>query len=124
MVEQNSNGNNEIKNDNTSEITPVETNTEENLETEIKDENKIEGVSGKDSFISIVIDQAISLGISAVLLVVVNLIMQPLGWYISNRQGMFIIFFVIVNVIYNAVMHASKSSNTFGEKVAHLKVTK
>lgn len=151
MSIQNENENNEIEKDNISEITPAEVSAEENKETsvpekietetavqeeaesnvseenkeiEIKAEDKIKGVSGKDSFISIMIDQAISLGISAAALFIIDAIMKLFGWQISDKEGMFIIFFVIVNVVYNTVMHTLKASSTFGEKLAHLKITK
>ena len=132
MSVQDGNENNKIEEDNISEVTPVETSTEENSETsvleksetKIKAENKIDGVNGKDSFISIIIDQVISLGVSAAALFIIDGIMQLLGWYIQDKEGMFIIFFVIVNVIYNTIMHKSKTASTFGEKVAHLKITK
>lgn len=123
MSEQNGNKGNEIKKDNTSEIKPLEESAVKGNE-EDKAQHKVKTVNWKNSFVSIIIDQAISLGISVVALFIIDAIMRAFGFYIENKEGMFIIFFVIVNVIYNTVMHGSKSSSTFGEKVAHLKVTK
>lgn len=134
MSIKNENEGNEIKKEENAEVTSVDTSvadlktdvseTEESVESKNGVKNEIGKIGVKDSFISIIIDQAISLGISAAILFIIDGIMHLFGWKIANREGMFIIFFVIVNVIYNTILHKSKASNTFGEKLAHLKLTK
>lgn len=126
--------NNEFKSEENTETSSIEVISDKELEEtvteeEVKEEkiyteDKIKTVKGKDSFISIVIDQVISLGVSAALLFIVDSIMRLFGYYIQNKEGMFIIFFVAVNIIYNTILHSSKKSSTFGEKLAHLKITK
>lgn len=137
MSVKNGNENNEIKKEENAKITSVDTSSQENLKTDVpktkdavdskkedKVKDKIGKISVKDSFISIIIDQAISLGISAAVLFIIDGIIHLFGWKIANREGMFIILFVVVNIIYNTILHKSKASNTFGEKLAHLKLTK
>ncbi|AGK97107.1 hypothetical protein [Clostridium pasteurianum] len=135
MSMEKDNENKEIKEENITEIAPEQSNEVSEVETgavekeeetkeEIKVEKETNSVSGKDSFISIVIDQAISLGISAAVLFIADLILRLFGLYIQDKEGMFIILFVVVNIIYNTIMHKAKASSTFGEKLAHLKITK
>ena len=135
MSMEKDNENKEIQEENITEIAPEQSNEVSKVETEavekeeetkeeIKAEKETNSVSGKDSFISIVIDQVISLGISAAVLFIADFILRLFGLYIQDKEGMFIILFVVVNIIYNTIMHKAKASSTFGEKLAHLKITK
>lgn len=135
MSMEKDNENKEVQKEDITEITPassneldeVETGTvekEEEAKEEIKAEKETNSANGKDSFISIVVDQAISLGISAAVLFIGDFILRLFGLFVQDKEGMFIILFVVVNIIYNTIMHKAKASSTFGEKLAHLKITK
>ena len=63
-----------------------------------------------------VIDQIISISLSLLLLVVFDLILKLFGFRIAQREPMFLIMYVIVNVIYSPICTSTKLKDTIGRK--------
>lgn len=84
------------------------------------EQGKTSGFFG--SFLAAVIDELIVLGVSVILLFLSNFIMGFLGYYIAERTSMFIIIFLIVNIIYTSVMEVSKLKGTVGKIITGLKI--
>lgn len=101
-----------------------EINADEAESNEDKVTNKGKSNSFFASLLGIAIDEIVVLGISAALLYISNFVMQFLGYYISAKLDMLFVLFLILNIIYTAIMEASKFSGTLGKLVANLKVRK
>lgn len=117
------------KEDVAADIKASETENNENLADEAEsNEGKVIKMDKVASFfgslLGIAIDEIVVLGISAALLYISNFVMQFLGYYISAKLDMLFILFLILNIIYTAIMEASKFSGTLGKLVANLKVYK
>ncbi|MCF0147539.1 MAG: hypothetical protein HUJ77_03985 [Clostridium sp.] len=63
-----------------------------------------------------VIDQIISISLALLLLIVTDLILKLFGFYIASREPMFLIMYVIVNVIYGPICASTKLNDTIGRK--------
>lgn len=74
------------------------------------------------SLISSIVDQIITVVISVVILFIADFIMQFAGYYIAGLLQMFLILYVICNVIYIGVFEGSKLSATPGKLLLKSKV--
>ncbi len=74
------------------------------------------------SIISSLVDQVVTAAIAEIVLLIVNFLMQFAGYYISGKLQMFLILYVICNIIYIAVFEASKLSATPGKLLLKSKV--
>lgn len=63
-----------------------------------------------------VIDQIISIALALLLLIVTDLVLKLFGFYIASREPMFLIMYVIVNVIYGPICASTKLRDTIGRK--------
>lgn len=63
-----------------------------------------------------VIDQIISISVALLLLIVTDLILKIFGFYIASREPMFLIMYVIVNIIYGPICASTKLKDTIGRK--------
>ena len=61
-----------------------------------------------------VIDQIISITLALLLLIVTDLLLKLFGLYIAQREPMFLIMYVIVNIIYGAICTSTKLNDTIG----------
>ena len=89
--------------------------------SEVK-ELEVESAKETDSkftkvFFRTIIDEAIVLVTSVIVMFLANFIMQFLGYYIKDIVQMLLILFLILNVLYNSYMQTSKNPGTFGEKI-------
>lgn len=74
---------------------------------------------------STVVDTAVSAVVSIVGVLLFNLILRLLaGYYIVDYEGVFIIAFLIVSILYPVVMQNSKFKKTFGQKFSKIHVEK
>lgn len=64
-----------------------------------------------------IIDQIISISISLLLLIVFDLILKVLGLYISEREPMFLIMYIIVNILYTPICTSTKLKETIGRNI-------
>lgn len=87
--------------------------------TESKSEDKEEGKGMKflKKVLSGIIDQIISIAISLILLIVFDLILKVVGLYIAEREPMFLIMYIIVNIFYAPICTSTKLKETIGKKV-------
>ncbi|MPQ44347.1 RDD family protein [Clostridium tarantellae] len=106
----------------------------ENMEITNDEEGVIETIEVKDvvnkpnnkkpSFfkrlVQSVIDEAIILLISLLLLFLIDLILRPMGYFIAERVPFYFIIFVLANIFYAPILKATKLSGTIGEKIMKL----
>ena len=63
-----------------------------------------------------VVDQIISIAVALLLLIVLDLLLKLFGYYIASREPMFLMMYVIVNVIYGPICKSTKLKDTIGIK--------
>lgn len=83
----------------------------EEIKTEVKENIIIK------ELLSGAIDQIIVLLVALATLVVFNLILKLFGYYIAERQPMFLIIYVLINILYPIVCKRLKINVTIGKKV-------
>ena len=93
-------------------IEPVNSDVYE--ETEVKEDGK--GLIFLKKILAGAIDQIISIALSLLLLIVVDLLLKLFGFYIAEREPMFLIMYVIVNIIYGPICTSTKLKDTIGRK--------
>lgn len=64
-----------------------------------------------------VVDQIVVMASSLVVLLVFNLILKIFGYYVVEKQPMFLIIYVIINIIYAPICKQFKLRETVGRKV-------
>ena len=64
-----------------------------------------------------VADQIIAVALSLVSIILFDLILRLFGLYIADRQPMFLIIYVIVNILYSPICESTKLGKTIGKKV-------
>lgn len=76
---------------------------------------------GKKSFlkslIAAIVDEAIIGVISVALLYVGDFILRAIGYFISGKISMLLIIFVVVSILYPAIMESTKKGNTIGRSL-------
>lgn len=84
-----------------------------------EDENEI--IENKPGFLknvlSGIIDQILAIAISLLLLVAFDAIIKLIGFYVAEREPMFLIMYIITNVLYRPILKASKLKETIGGKL-------
>ena len=93
-------------------IEPV--NAEVYGETEVKEDSK--GLIFFKKILAGAIDQIISIALSLLLLIVVDFLLKLFGFYIAEREPMFLIMYIIVNIIYGPICASTKLKDTIGRK--------
>lgn len=63
------------------------------------------------------IDQIISLTLALGLLLLFDGILKLVGFYIASRQPMFLIMYVIANILYTPICESTKLKGTIGKKI-------
>ncbi|GLC32271.1 RDD family protein [Clostridium omnivorum] len=78
-------------------------------------------VVGKKSFfrnlIAAIVDEAVIGIISVVLLYLGDFILRAAGYFISGKISMLLIIFVVVSILYPAIMESTKKGNTIGRSI-------
>jgi len=123
-----------IENENLSEIEEVEDSKVEDaskvnaeaenteIEADDKDNSKI---SFKDTFVSSIVDLAVTGAATAVGLFLIDAILRvTAGYYIKEKVSFSLIIFVIVSLLYTSIMESSKNEDTIGKRLLKLKVTR
>ena len=64
-----------------------------------------------------VADQIIAVALSLVSIILFDLILRLFGLYIADRQPIFLIIYVIVNILYSPICESTKLGKTIGKKV-------
>lgn len=99
----------------------VETTEEESTEEDKKNKKKITvEVDANPSFIkklfSNILDQAVILGISAILLLVFDLLIGFIGYMVAEPTPILLIIYVVVNILYFPIFEA-KNIRTIGKRI-------
>lgn len=93
---------------------------ENNLEA-LTEEKKNEEIVRKGfgfNLLASLLDQAIIVGTSALILLVISFVINMFGYrfVLIGNYTTFIVVYIIVNIFYNPIMMASKYKNTLGKK--------
>jgi len=117
-----------IEEENITEETIVE--AQENMEAtlenveELEKIDEVEEIKNKSGFLAklgaSIIDQGISLLASFVLLYLFNLILMPFGYKVGDKVSVFLVIYVIVNILYGIIMEATKLKRTIGKAILKL----
>lgn len=101
--------------------------TEERIDEEKRglvegfEDAKVEKKSGFLGFLkrllSGIIDQILSIAISLVLLVIFDAIIKLIGFQVSDRESMFLIMYIVTNVLYRPILETTKLKETIGRKL-------
>lgn len=98
--------------------------TEENVEEILAEEilvEEIQEVKKESTFIKEIlvgiIDQMVSMVSALAILLVFNLILKIFGYYVAEKEPMFLIMYVLVNVVYSPVCKKFKFKSTVGQKL-------
>lgn len=75
------------------------------------------GVKFFKRILSGVMDQIIVVAISLAAIVLFDLILRLVGLYIAERQPIFLIIYVIINILYYPICESTKLNKTIGKKV-------
>lgn len=100
----------------------VDETEEEKIERSVEaDETPKDKVVGKKSFfkslIGAFVDEAIIGVISVALLYLTDFILRAIGYFISGKIGMLLIIFVVVSILYPAIMESTKKGSTIGRSL-------
>lgn len=87
----------------------------ENILTE--EEIEVESKGLVNELLAGVVDQIVVALVALVTLLVLNLVLKIFGYYIAEKQPMFLIIYVIINVIYAPVCKRFKTKETLGKKI-------
>ena len=63
-----------------------------------------------------IIDQIISIALALLLLIVTDLLLKLFGLDIAQREPMFLIMYIIVNIVYAPICTSTKLNDTIGRK--------
>ncbi|MEG2291438.1 MAG: hypothetical protein RSA29_15475 [Clostridium sp.] len=67
-----------------------------------------------------VIDQAIGLAVSFILLYVFNIIIGFIGYRVGDKVAVFLVIYVLFNVLYGIILENTKSRKTIGKAIVKL----
>lgn len=82
---------------------------------EVHEDSKI--VKFLKRILASVADQIIAIALSLASIVLFDLILRLFGLYIADRQPIFLIIYVIVNILYSPICESTKLGKTIGKKV-------
>lgn len=82
---------------------------------EVQEDSKI--IKFLKRILASVADQIIAVALSLVSIVLFDLILRLFGLYIADRQPIFLIIYVIVNILYSPICESTKLGKTIGKKV-------
>lgn len=87
------------------------------LDNEENNKEESKGVNFFKKFLVGIIDQIISIAISLVLLIVFDLVLKLFGFYVAEREPMFLVMYIIVNIFYAPICTSIKLKETIGKKI-------
>ena len=88
------------------------------------DETKTGKVTFFDSIQASIIDQIVIGGASFIFLMIFDFIMKLVNLRVVDKMGIYVIIYIIVNIIYSPIMEKTKMNNTVGRKVSNIKLIK
>lgn len=101
------------------EIVEKELEIAADLEVLREEEIKVEGKTFYYTkvILSGVLDQILSLGLALILFGLLTIILKVIGYQITGREEMFLILYVISNVVYYPLTQIALSGKTLGKKI-------
>lgn len=87
---------------------------ENDTDKEIKEDGK--AVKFIKRLLAATIDQIVVIAIALLLLLVFDFILKLIGFYIAERQPMFLIVYVITNILYSTICESTNLGRTIGKK--------
>lgn len=111
----------EEKNDSSKEN--IEETLEETTQSEITvEKSETKKISFGRRLKATIIDQIVIGAISFIGMLLFDLILRLTGGlYVSDKLGIYLIIYVIVNLLYPAIIESSKFGNTIGNKLSNIK---
>ncbi|MBE6053951.1 MAG: hypothetical protein E7212_08570 [Clostridium sartagoforme] len=106
--------NEELKNEEITNETIEEVNGEIINAEKAKEDSK--GIRFLKRVLAGVIDQIISVALALLLLILTDLLLKLFGFYIAEREPMFLIMYIIVNILYGPICASTKLKDTIGRK--------
>lgn len=106
--------NKELNNEVKEEINEIE--TAEEIAEETKKEEDSKALKFFKRILAGVVDQIISIALALLLIIVTDLVLKLFGFYIAEREPMFLIMYVIVNIVYSPICTSTKLKDTIGRK--------
>ncbi|MBU3228943.1 hypothetical protein [Clostridium algidicarnis] len=97
---------------------------ESNAKATKNDETKTGKVTFFDSIQASIINQIVIGGASFIFLMIFNFIMKLVNLRVVDKMGVYVIIYIIVNIIYSPIMEKTKMNNTVGRKVSNIKLIK
>lgn len=109
-----------MENNNNEENKNVKAEEKTEIEHLIKDDNVSDDApKNKNSFLkrfgAKIIDEFITLGLSSLILVVVDFLMRKAGYMFTMPAVMLIIIYFIVNILYMPILESTKLKKTVGQ---------
>ncbi|MCR1951851.1 RDD family protein [Clostridium sp. DSM 100503] len=95
-------------------INNEEVNNEEVNNEEVKEDGK--AVKFIKRLLAATIDQIVAIALALLLLLVFDFLLKFAGFYIAQRQPMFLIIYVITNILYSTICESTKLGRTIGKK--------
>lgn len=108
--------NNELNNEEVIKEAMEENKSIEEVIEETKREEDSKALKFFKRILAGVVDQIISIAVALLLLIVTDLLLKLFGFYIAEREPMFLIMYVIVNIIYGPICVSTKLKDTIGRK--------
>lgn len=81
----------------------------------VKEDGKV--IKGIRRILAGIADQIISVGLSLIILVAFDFIIKFAGYYVADRVQMFIVLYIIVNILYTPICDATKLKTTIGKRI-------
>lgn len=91
-----------------------------NLEEEDEEKEEIRRNGFMAKLGANIIDQAMNLAVSFIFLYLFNMILTIFGYRVSNKALVFIVMYVIINLIYAIIFEATKLKKTLGKSILKL----
>ncbi|GAA0109999.1 RDD family protein [Clostridium tertium] len=93
----------------------IEVTEEDNaINGEVKEDGK--AVKFIKRLLAATIDQIVAIAFALLLLLVFDFLLKFVGFYIAQRQPMFLVIYVITNILYSTICESTKLGRTIGKK--------
>ncbi|MBS5884745.1 RDD family protein [Clostridium tertium] len=93
----------------------IEVTEEDNaINEEVKEDGK--AVKFIKRLLAATIDQIVAIAFALLLLLVFDFLLKFVGFYIAQRQPMFLVIYVITNILYSTICESTKLGRTIGKK--------
>jgi hypothetical protein len=93
----------------------IEVTEEDNaINGEVKEDGK--AVKFIKRLLAATIDQIVAIAFALLLLLIFDFLLKFVGFYIAQRQPMFLVIYVITNILYSTICESTKLGRTIGKK--------